>query len=69
MADYIPTVQGSFNGIGEQKPTVYPIDATKAKTVKELGTLMNVLGIAMTKEFAEEHGLEHLVDWSRGTQG
>ena len=69
MADYIPTVPGSLNGVGEKKPIVYPIDATKAKTVQELGTLMNVLGIAMTKEFAEENKLEHLVDWSRGTQG
>ena len=44
-----------------QQPKVYPIDATKCKSVKEMGILFNALGIAMTKEYASEHGLEHLL--------
>ena len=43
------------------EPTVYPVDATKA-TLEEMGILFNALGIAMTVEYAEERGLEHLLD-------
>ena len=46
------------------EPTVYPIDATKAKSLEEMGILFNALGIAMTKEYAKERGLEHLLDTS-----
>jgi len=43
------------------EPTVYPVDATKAKSLEEMGVLFNALGIAMTKEYAEERGLLHLL--------
>ena len=44
------------------EPTVYPVDATKAKSLEEMGILFNALGIAMTVEYAKERGLEHLLD-------
>ena len=40
---------------------IYPIDATKAVTIQELGIIFNALGVGMTKEFAETHKLEHLL--------
>lgn len=43
------------------EPTVYPVDATKAKTLEEMGILFNALGIAMTKEYAEKMGLQHML--------
>ena len=43
------------------EPTVYPVDATKAKSLEEMGILFNALGIAMTKEYAEQMGLQHLL--------
>ena len=46
-----------------QQPTLYPVDATKAETIQELGIIFNALGVGMTKEFAELHKLEHLVVW------
>ena len=46
------------------EPVVYPIDATKAKSLEEMGTLFNALGIAMTEEYAKERGLYHLLDMS-----
>ncbi len=45
----------------EQQPEVFPVDATKAKSLEEIGVLFNALGIAMTKEYAKERGLEHLL--------
>ena len=45
----------------KQEPVVYPVDATKAKSLEEMGILFNALGIAMTKEYAEQMGLEHLL--------
>ena len=42
-------------------PVVYPVDATKAKSIEEMGILFNALGIAMTEEYAKERGLEHLL--------
>jgi len=45
----------------QDKPQVYKIDATKA-TLEEMGMLFNQLGIAMTKEYAAERGLEHLLE-------
>lgn len=44
----------------QEKPQVYPVDATKA-SLEEMGILFNALGIAMTKEYAQERGLEHLI--------
>ena len=43
-------------------PVVYPVDATKAKSIEEMGILFNALGIAMTVEYAKERGLEHLLN-------
>ena len=45
----------------ENKPEVFPIDARKCKSLEEMGLIINALGMAMTKEFAAENGLEHLL--------
>ena len=50
-------IEGSFT---PEQPVVYPIDATKA-SLEEMGILFNALGIAMTKEYAEERNLTHLL--------
>jgi hypothetical protein len=50
----------SFTEQPKQEPVVYPVDATKA-TLEEMGILFNALGIAMTKEYADEKGLLHLL--------
>jgi len=47
------------------KPVVYPVDATKAQSLEELGVLFNALGIAMTRQYAEERGLEHMLDTTK----
>ena len=44
------------------KPAVFPIDARKCKSLEEMGLIINALGMAMTKEFDAEQGLEHLLD-------
>ena len=44
-----------------QQPEVFPIDATKCKSLEEVGMLLNALGLAMTKEYAEQNGLTHLL--------
>ena len=44
-----------------QQPEVFPIDATKCESMEEMGILLNALGLAMTKEYATENGLEHLL--------
>jgi hypothetical protein len=44
----------------QDKP-MYPIDARKCQSVEELGLLFNVLGIAVTEEFAEQNGITHLM--------
>ena len=49
----------NFQPVQEQ-PVVYPVDATKA-TLEEMGILFNALGIAMTREYAAERGMEHLL--------
>ena len=55
-------VKGSLNAFEpKEEPVVYPVDATKAKSLKEMGVLFNALGIAMTKEYAEQMGLKHLL--------
>lgn len=43
------------------QPKVYSIDATKCKSLEEMGILLNALGMAMTVEYAKENGLEHLL--------
>ena len=55
------TIQGNLNTEPGQQPEIYPIDATKAVTIQELGIIFNALGVGMTKEFAELHKLEHLL--------
>lgn len=47
-----------------EQPVVYPVDATKAKSLEEMGVLFNALGIAMTVEYAKERGLDHLLNMS-----
>jgi hypothetical protein len=44
-----------------QQPEVFPIDATKCQSLEEVGMLLNALGLAMTKEYAEQNGLTHLL--------
>jgi hypothetical protein len=51
-----------INFTPQEQPTVYPVDATKATTLEEMGILFNALGIAMTIEYAKERGLEHLLN-------
>jgi len=48
--------------VQEDKPEVFPIDARKCKSLEEMGLIVNALGMAMTKEFAKEQGLEHLLN-------
>ena len=51
----------SFTEQPKQEPVVFPVDATKAKSLEEMGILFNALGIAMTVEYAEQMGLQHLL--------
>ena len=51
----------NFTPEQEIKPAVFPIDARKCQSLEEMGLLLNALGMAMTKEFAVEQGLEHLL--------
>ncbi len=51
----------NFTPQQEIKPEVFPIDARKCKSLEEMGLIINALGMAMTKEFATENGLEHLL--------
>ena len=44
-----------------EQPEVFPIDATKCQSLEEVGMLLNALGLAMTKEYAEQNGLTHLL--------
>ena len=45
----------------QEKPEVFSVDARKCKSLEEMGLLINALGIAMTKEFAAENNIEHLL--------
>lgn len=71
MSDYdftpTPPQEQSLFTPPQEKPTVYPVDATKA-SLEEMGILFNALGIAMTKEYAEERGLLHLIDLNKPGQ-
>ena len=55
------TTKGQYVMSEQPQPEIYPIDATKAVTIQELGIIFNVLGVGMTKEFAETHNLEHML--------
>lgn len=44
-----------------EQPQMYSIDATKARSLEEMGMLLNALGMAMSMEYAKEKGLEHLL--------
>lgn len=55
-------VEGSLNEYQpKEEPVVFPVDATKCKSLQEMGILFNALGIAMTTEYAKQMGLEHLL--------
>ena len=45
-----------------EPPQVYPINTMKIQSLDDVKVLLAVLGLAMTKEFAEEHNLTHLLD-------
>lgn len=51
-------IQGSLT---PEQPELYPVDATKCKDIREVGVLLNALGLAMTKEYAELNGLDHVL--------
>lgn len=55
------TVQGNLDGTQVEQPKMYAIDATKVRNVEEVGMLLNALGLAMTKEYAEANNLTHLL--------
>ena len=44
------------------KPKVYPIDCNKIESLDDVKKLLDVLGLAMTPEFAKENGLSHLIE-------
>ena len=44
-----------------EQPTMYMIDATKCKSIEEMGMLFNALGIAVSMEYAKENNMEHLL--------
>lgn len=45
----------------QPQPQMIEIDATKCKSIKELGMLMNGLGLAVTEEWAKQNNLEHIL--------
>jgi len=47
--------------VQQEQPVIFPLDATKAESIQQLGIIFNALGVGMTKEFAETHGLEHML--------
>jgi hypothetical protein len=47
----------------EVQPEIFPIDATKATSIQELGIIFNALGVGVTEEFAKTFNLEHMVVW------
>jgi len=49
-------IQGSI-----PQPEMFLVDATKAKSLEEMGIMLNALGLAMSEEYAKENGLEHLL--------
>ena len=55
------TTKGQYVMPEQPQPEIYPIDATKATSIEELGIIFNALGVGMTREFAEMHNLEHML--------
>jgi len=55
------TPMGQYHVPEQPQPEIYPIDATKATSIEELGIIFNALGVGMTREFAEMHNLEHML--------
>ena len=55
-------VKGTLDGQPVEQPVVYPIDATKCQSLEEVGMLLNALGMAMTREYAKQNNLEHLLE-------
>lgn len=49
-------IQGSV-----PQPEMVLVDASKAKTLEEMGMLLNALGLAMSREYAEANNLTHLL--------
>ena len=45
-----------------EQPKVYPIDCMKIQSLDDVKKLLDVLGLAMTENFAKENGLEHLIE-------
>jgi len=45
-----------------EQPKVYPIDCSKIESLDDVKKLLDVLGLAMTPNFAEENGLSHLIE-------
>lgn len=54
-------MENEYTLVQPEQPVVYPVDATKCKSIKEMGILLNALGIAMTEEYAKENKLNHLL--------
>ena len=50
-----------FNPEQTEQPKLYSVDASRVKSIEELGTLLNALGLGMTMEYAEANGLTHLL--------
>ena len=57
----IKTKINNMEQVQQEQPVVYPVDATKCKSVEEMGMLLHALGLAMTKEYAEANNLMHLL--------
>ena len=55
------TIKGTLDGTQPEQPTMYMIDATKCKSIEEMGQLFNALGIAVSMEYAKENNMEHLL--------
>jgi len=63
------TIKGNLDSLGPkgqysapvEQPEILEIDCTKAKSVEELGLLLNALGLGMTADFAKNNNLEHLL--------
>jgi hypothetical protein len=53
MAEYVR--------IPQNQPEMISIDCTQCKSIKELGMLMNGLGLAVTEEWAKQNNLEHIL--------
>ncbi len=50
-----------YTQIPQNQPKMYMLDATKCKSIAEIGLLFNALGIAVSMEYATENSIEHLL--------